>query len=188
MTGAETAEVIEEPAAHELSGNFSRRFAAYREALRICEVSTDRGGMTDGDLVSEFEDLEKAYHYAQRYVHLYTAAVAGTSPTATQKAKCLASHKLAFEIVFGLVDRGYEGLGYNGKLLKYVALPKNIPWGEADFRTAYGVSATFPWCANPWHALAAAEKMTRGIRRVKAKTAEDVKLRLFLPLEVRHAG
>ena len=30
--------------------------------------------------------------------------------------------------------------------------------------------------------------MTRGIRRVKAKTAEDVKLRLFLPLEVRHVG
>jgi hypothetical protein len=64
-----------------------------------------------------------------------------------------------------------------------------VAWDDADFHKTYGMGpTTFPWCSNPWHALAAAEKLTKSIRRVKARTVEDVKLRLFVPLEARHGG
>jgi hypothetical protein len=166
-----------------------RRFAAYREALRLCEVSVERGGVTERDLIEEFGDLETAYHYAQRYAHFYTPALSGTTPTAAQKARHLASHKLAFEVVFELVDKGYEGLGYNSARLKYIPLPRGVACDDADFHKTYGMGpTTFPWCSNPWHALAAAEKLTKSIRRVKARTVEDVKLRLLVPLEARHGG
>ena len=184
MTGEAAINIPVGPAA---SAFFALRIAGYREALRICEVSAEQGGITTQGLKNEFAEMEKAYHYAQRYIHLYTRAEPGTTPTAGQKAKELASHKLAFQAVFELVDSGVDGIAYSSRRMRYVVLPSNFPWAEGDFRKTYDIGMEYVWCENPWFAVAAAEKMTSGIRRVKAKTVAEVKARLFMPLEARHA-
>jgi hypothetical protein len=166
------------------------KIAGYREALRICAVSTDRGGVSLQNLMNEFEEMEKAYHYAQRYIGLYTPADTEEKPE--QKARILASHKLAFKMVFDLFDSGVEGLGYSGSDLKYVVFPGGAAWADdafrTDYRKTYGVTQEFGWRWDPWQLLRVGEKMTGSIGRVKAKTAEDVKARLFMPLEAKHVN
>jgi hypothetical protein len=166
------------------------KIAGYREALRICETSVDRDGVYLQDFINEFEEMEKAYHYAQRYIGLYTPAGPGEKPG--PKARVLANHKLAFKTIFNLHDCGVQGVGYNGRELKYVLLPPGVLWFNEEcrqnYRKTYGITQEFAWREDPWLLLKVGEKMTGSIGRVKAKTMADVQARLFIPLEAKHVN
>lgn len=163
------------------------RFNAYKLAFLLAE-ETVASMIGPGANLNEverrvtlaLEDTEKAYHYAQRYAPLFIPATPGTSPTQAKKDKDRESMLLAFEVVSHFVEQGFEGLGYNGSTLKFVPYAQGELYMEDAFRKKWGVTQSFWWLENPWFILGATEKMSGAIRRVKAKTEQQVLSRLFM--------
>ena len=159
----------------------SRRLRCYRAAFQIAhEAAAEQTGARYDKLIGELSDTEKAYHYAQRYLRFFMPAVPGTSPSQESTDKKRASLMLAFEVVSKIVESGAEALGYSYQAMRYVVCPAGMCWHEDPFRSKYSISKCFPWCDNSWHILEAAEKLAPAIRRVKARTVEEVMEKLFM--------
>jgi hypothetical protein len=167
-----------------------RRQKVYREAFRLAEqVVGERPETEERRLLNDMEDLEKTYHYAQRFIPYFTSAVASdTKMCSSFRAKRLAAMRLAFKVVYRFVDTpGIEGLGYNGKSLKYIPERFGEMYAEKPWREKYGITQSFMWIDDPWMLVHVIEKMAGSIRRVKATAVIEVLEKLFIKEEIESA-
>ena len=164
-----------------------RRIRVYRDAFRLAEsIVEERPDTEERRLLNDMEDLEKTYHYAQRFIPYFTSAIASdTKMCSGLRANRLAAMRLAFKVVYRYVETaGVEGLGYNGKTLKYIVFRTGVLFAEKPFRDKYGISQEFCWSTDPWMLVHVIEKIAGSIRRVKAKTTLEVAAKLFIQEEV----
>jgi hypothetical protein len=160
-----------------------RRRAVYREAFRLAEsIVQERPDIPERRLLHDVEDLEKTYHYAQRFIPYFTsAATSDTKVCSSMRETRLAAMRLAFKVVYRYVETsGVEGLGYNGTTLKYIVHRKGVLYNEKPWRDKYGISQNFTWVGDSWTVVHVIEKMAGSIRRVKAKTISEVEAKLFI--------
>lgn len=143
------------------------RMASYKEAIRLCQTQSGIPGATHAELYLEFERLEKAFHYAQRWLPYFT----GQAPKSHKE-----SLLLAFEAVTAVIDNHWDGLLYSGNTLRY----RPVRQEELNaIRESKKYSQEFLFSENPWYAVACMEKMMGSIRRVKAKSITEVYERLY---------
>jgi hypothetical protein len=135
------------------------------QALQLCRNAAERPDIDITEHKAEMALMEKAYHYAQRYLPLFVGA----------NAKQRHSIELAFEIILEIVREGYDGLAYSSREKRYRSFREASRPGSAK-----GFDKTFTWDRNPWMIIHCADKLASGIRRVKATSVLDVHQRLFV--------
>lgn len=133
-------------------------------SLQLCKDAARRPDIPFEEHYQELVTMEKAYHYAQRYLTCF----------AGPKAKQRQSVELAFEVLLEAAREGFIGLIYSTRQKRYRRLRERGPG------SAQGFDTIMTWDQNPWMLVQAADRLASAIRRVKAVTVNDVYAKLFI--------